>query len=227
VRLLIGGNQGEIVKAIRKIMTITLPGMALLLGGCTLPGPKPSIPKSTYLLEGSESFGRVEAAPAAPCLTLGISIPQSAPGLTTSRIAYMEQPYRIDYFAYHEWADTPARMILSLLEERLDASGLFRAVVTNSGTVRPQLRLQTKILRLQQVFASTESEVELKAKITLFDVSRHSLLQTRTFALSEPAKRNNPYEGVVAANRAVERLLNELLDVIADTLAQMPCPEEE
>ena len=142
-------------------------------------------------------------------------------------MAYVEAPNRIDYFAYHEWADTPARMMLSLLERRLDASGLFRAVMTTSGAVIPDLRLDTKIFTLQQVFDSTGSRAEIRAKIMLYDIEASELLLAKTFELSEPADASNPEAGVAAANRAVERLLSELIDTIQDKLEDIPCTRAE
>lgn len=199
--------------------------MGTLLTGCTFPGQKSSKPTAIYVLEGEPTSESTSGTSISPCLTLSVAIPRSAPGFATSRIAYVEKPYRIDYFAYHEWADTPARMLQSALEQRLEASGMFRAVVTASVPVQADLRLETDLLRLQQEFMSPQSQVHLEVRFSLHDVTAHRLLFSETFSLQEPAEHKNPYAGVLAANRAVEQLLAALLNKIEEPVRQKGCTQ--
>jgi cholesterol transport system auxiliary component len=197
-------------------MRITLLGLAigtiLVATACSPLGPAPSgsVPK-VYLLQWEQTGPdkpTVQLNPACPTLLLSPS--RAAPGYAGSRMAYMEVAHRIDYFAHHRWADSPAHMLEPLLISALESSGLFQAVVQAPTTARFDLRLDTELLRLVQVFESTESRVELVVRISLLDTEEQRVLVSNVLAVTEPATERTPYGGVIAANKAVARLLEEL-----------------
>jgi cholesterol transport system auxiliary component len=134
-------------------------------------------------------------------------------------MAYMEEAHRIDYFAHHRWADSPARMLEPLLIHALETSGSFQAVVQAPTTARFDLRLETELLRLVQVFEPTESRVELAVRISLLDTRQQRVLVSDVLAVSEPAAERTPYGGVIAANQAVARLLEELQRILRSSVA--------
>ena len=196
-----------------------------LLAGCSLPGTKPALAKQAYLLQGDGTHGVPAAGKAKPCLSLRVSTPASAPGFGTTRMAYVVESPRLDYFAYHEWADTPAKMTAAIIGGRLDASGLFGAVLTGSADVRTDLRLDSELIRLRQMIDGASSAVELVIKVGLIDVSSRSLLAAKTFSYTEAAAGANPPAGVAAANRAADRFLTDLINFVADSIAAIDCPQ--
>jgi len=86
----------------------------------------------------------------------------------------------------------------------------FRAVVQPPTMVGADLRVSTELVRLQQNFASKPSESELVLHVQLIDVRTRVVVATRTFEATEAAPSEDPYGGVIAANRAIERLLAQL-----------------
>ncbi|NNF95957.1 MAG: hypothetical protein HKM94_03395 [Halobacteria archaeon] len=173
-----------------------------------------SVPK-VYLLQWEHTDGDKPAVQLKPsCPTLLLSSPRAAPGYAGARMAYMEEPHRIDYFAKHRWADSPARMLEPNLMHALEASGLFQAVVRAPTSARFDLRLDTEVLRLVQVFEPTESRVEVAVRISLLDTRQQRVLVSDVLEVTEPAAERTPYSGVIAANRAVDRLLEELQRVL-------------
>jgi cholesterol transport system auxiliary component len=139
-------------------------------------------------------------------------------------MAYTKQPPRLAYFAYNEWVDTPARMVAAMLGEHLEASGLFRAVLTGSADIRTDLRLDSEIRSLQQDFNASGSTLFLEIKVSLIDVSSRSLLNARSFRYREPVDHEGPEAGAVAANRAADRFLTDLKQFVADTIGGLDCP---
>lgn len=196
-----------------------------LLASCNLPGPSQHPAKQFYLLHLDKPIPGIAAA-AVPraCLTLRITTPQSAPGFSTARMAYIMDPPRIDYFAYHEWVDTPAKLLASAIEKRLDDSGLFAAVMSASTDVRADYRLDTELQRLVQVFDAGGSRLELSVKVSLVDIANRSLLNARSFTYAETADRANPEGGVSAANRATGRFLDDLLAALTASFSSVECP---
>ena len=187
-------------------------GAIVVITACSPLGPAPSseAPK-VYLLQwehpvGDEPTGQLNPA----CPTLLLISPRAAPGYAGAGMAYMEEAHRIDYFAHHRWADSPARMLEPLLIHALETSGAFQAVVQAPTTARFELRLDTELLRLVQVFEPTESRIELEIRISLLDTEQQRVLVSDVLAVTEPATERTPYGGVIAANKAVVRLLEEL-----------------
>ena len=210
--------------------TVLTTGVVLLLAaslsGCSpFPNKGDSSPPVTYLLQWRPPSTEQGGGAQGRCGTLLISAPRSAPGFDTARMAYVRQNYRIDYFAHHRWADDPARMLRPILVEALGFSGLFRSVTADRGAVDARLRMDTKLLRLQQVFGSGGSKVELSVRVTVVDNQSGRIVYAQLFDLNEPAPSANPYGGVVAANRAVAALMRELVAALREhPLAADACP---
>ena len=101
-------------------------------------------------------------------------------------------------------------MISPLVAQALERSGVFRAVVRAPGQAAAELRLDTELMRLLQDFRAQPSRVELALHAQLVDLRNGRVLAAQDFALSENAPSDDPYGGVVAANRALARLLGEL-----------------
>lgn len=186
----------------------------LALSGCALSGRPAAPPMSTFVLEGTAQ----PAAAASPAtnLVLKVSMPAAAPAYSSPRMAYVEQPYRIDYFARNEWADAPARMLRTLLTQQLTGSGLFAFVFADAAGVDANVRLDCEIVELVQAFSDSGSEVRLSIRFDLVDVAHRTIVVSRTISVTEPAGAREPYAGVVAANRAVQRTLDQLVALLHD-----------
>ena len=186
--------------------------IALGMSSCTLTGRTPTPPIATYVLDAPPPNG---PKPDDPTAILRIATPTSAPAYSSSRMAYIETPYKVDYFAQNEWADSPARMLKSSLTQYLGECGLFRFVYADSGGIDDGLRLDSDIVELAQVFSSDSSEVHLSIRFALVDVPRREMLMNRTFSVTEPAAARDPYAGVVATNKALQRIFAELTTALS------------
>jgi cholesterol transport system auxiliary component len=196
----------------------------LVVAGCSLPGKPDSRAKQSYLLQAATGSPHVDSVAARPCLSLRVSTPASAPGFDTRNMVYVTEPPRLDYFAYNQWVDTPARMLAAAMEAGLDASGVVGSVVSGSSDLRTDYRLDAELLKLQQDFSGNSSSVALQVKLKLIRVSDRSLLDSKTFSYTETADAATPRAGVEAANRAVDRFVADLVGFTAGALAPVSCP---
>ena len=195
----------------------------LLIAACSLPGPSQRPAKQTYVLHGEPVSQPPEAITSKPCASLRVSLPGSAPGINTVRMAYTTEPNRLDYFAYNEWVATPARMIASMMESRIDALGLFSVVILGSSDIKTDFRLDSEVRVLQQDFTKGTSTVTLSIKVALVEVANRSLLNSKTFSYREPADGENAEAGVAAANRAAEHFLVELTAFLSESIKPVEC----
>jgi len=180
--------------------------LALTLAGCRLLAPPGAAPPSQFVL----APGRGSAAPRdLTAQTIEIAPPGARPGFDGSRMAYVTRPYEIQFFARHQWVETPARMLAPLLGEALERGGHFRAA-QGGQSIAPALRLETEIIALQQEFSAHPSQVRFTLRARLLAGLERRVLATAEFEAVEPSPSEDPYGGVIAANRAVARVLDEI-----------------
>jgi cholesterol transport system auxiliary component len=125
-------------------------------------------------------------------------------------MAYVSRPFEVSYFASHEWADTPSRMLAPLVVQALEACGAFVAVVDSTSPARAEVRLDVDVLSLQHEFLASPSQGRVEMRAQLVDLGSRSVLATETLGAAEPAPSADPYGGVVALNRALAQVLAEL-----------------
>jgi len=139
---------------------------------------------------------------------LAVSPTTARSGYDTPQIAYLRQPLELEYFATHRWADTPAHMIKPLLIQTLTPK--YAAVA--AGQVSANFRLDTELIRLQQDFTAQPSRVQITLRAQLIDVQEKRIIAVREFDATEPSASEDAYGGVLAANRALLRILTQLAE---------------
>lgn len=200
-----------------RLILIFLP---LILSACSPLQPVKQDAPNTYALEA-----RFEARPrSAGQDILEVSQPRARSGYDSARMAYIRKPHELEYFTKNQWVDTPARMLAPIMIQAIDSSGAFRAVVGNRTGVLANWRLETEIVRLQQDFLATPSRVRLSIRAQLIDVDNRRVQASRDFDAEEITPSEDPYGGVVAANRAVDRVMGELASFCAEQVKAAPKP---
>ena len=185
-----------------------------LLAACAAIQPPEVEHASTYVLEAPPAAGVPRPR---RDLVLEVTLPRARPGFDTPQMAYTQRANALEYFAKNRWADTPARMLAPLLAQALDHSGGFRAVVQAPSLAAANFRLDTELVRLQQEFGAKPSRVRLTVRAQLIDADARRVLASAEFDETEAAPSDDPYGGVVAANRALGRLLERLATFCAET----------
>lgn len=184
---------------------------SILLCGCSTLKPVKSASMNTYALEAQ--FEPVVAGEGK--LTLLVNTPSARPGFDSPHMIYIEKSHEIAYFSQNQWVDSPARMLAPLLVQALEHSAKYRAVIPMRSAATADLRLDTEIIRFQQEFLSRPSQVRFTVRAQLLDVQSKRVLATREFDVIEVATSDDPYGGVIAAQRAVKILLLQMADFCA------------
>ncbi len=207
-------GHGSITSRLRRI-AIGLGAVAL--SACSALSPTATPATAFYALDGAPQPAVVVsmAAVASPTRTLLINPPHAAAGFDSSRIIYLREPHKLDYFALSQWVDPPARMLGPLLTSAIEHTGAFRAVVLMPGAAAGEVRLDTDIIRLQHEFQTRPSRVRFTLRATLVDDRTRQVLAWQEFDAVEPANSEDAYGGVLAANRAVQTVVDELALFVA------------
>lgn len=188
------------------------------LCGCSSLLPRPEPAAATYALEAPPTAARpADTARAAPraastarAPTLLVSTPLAAPGYDNRRMAYTRSPHLLEYFARNEWIEPPARMLSPLIVTALQSDGAFFAVLPAPSVAASDMQLDSTLLRLQQNFNTRPSTVTFTLRASLVHTATRRVLAWREFEHSVPTQADTPQDGVVAANRAVQRVMAEL-----------------
>lgn len=170
---------------------------------------------NTYRIE--VPLNPISTAPVLP-FVLVVAPPRAAAGFETARMAYLKQTYQLNYFVKNRWVDTPAHMLQPLLMQILERQARFQAVIAHTSPIDAQLRLETEIVRLQQEFDRQPSQIHLTLHVQLINLVKREVLASREIDFIEPATSDDPYGGVIAANRAVRHALDEIVNFIRVTV---------
>ena len=113
-------------------------------------------------------------------------------------------------------------MLAPLLVAAIESTGAFRAVVLTPSAAAGDLRLDTEIVRLQHEFLTQPSRVRFTLRAHFVDDKTRRVLAWREFDTAVPAASEDPYGGVVAANRAVQTVLENLAVFCAEAARAAP-----
>jgi len=189
-----------------------------LISACSLGPTETTAPRSYFLnpeISWKNPHGYGERIGTSILL---ITQPKPQTGFDSARMAYLLRPLELNYYAFNQWADTPARLLHQLMVANLDKTGRWRAVLQTPGTVPAQYRLDCDHLVLEQQFFSRPSRVRLALRAQIFDTKNSAILATRYFELFEVAPSDDPYGGVQAANHAAEKLLVEMAEWLGEVV---------
>lgn len=191
-------------------------GLCLVLAGCL------SVPRETretvrtFVLTLDTQTAGADAPPVKRGSgVLVVNMPQAQPGFESPNIAYIQRPYEIGYYATHQWAETPSRMLHPLLVRTFERTGVWRAVMAMPTSVRGDDRLDVDQVVLVQEFLQRPSRVLLSLRAQLLALPSQQVIGVRRFEASEPAPTDDAYGGAMAANRALQVLLKDLGDWLA------------
>ncbi len=192
-------------------LTIIVLGAFFSLTGCSVLGPVETPTINIYTLNIPASDLKITYPMREK--TLLVSATQANPELQSTDMIYAQRAYELKSFARNRWAAPPASMFSALLPQYLTEHGCFRAVVSPPFIGNTDWTLQTRLLTLQQVFEKDSSTIELNMEMTLLDNRTHQIIAHQMIDTKVPATENNPYAGVVAANRATQIMLQKMVNL--------------
>ncbi|HSS03541.1 MAG TPA: ABC-type transport auxiliary lipoprotein family protein [Kofleriaceae bacterium] len=138
------------------------------------------------------------------------------------RIVYRTTPFRLDYYHYHRWTSTPGVMVGNFLEQALETSGTFRAVVRERTPDAPAV-LTGRVIAIEEVDHSrTEWLGRIAIELVLSDAHTGAILWTERIDESEPLRQQNPEGLAQALSIAMSRIVAHAVPAIASAIRAMP-----
>ncbi|MBA3696893.1 MAG: membrane integrity-associated transporter subunit PqiC, partial [Methylotenera sp.] len=187
-----------------------------------LPAPAPQ--PSYYSLDGIPTKSRTPPSTSITLTTVKptiiITTPRASAGFDTRHMIYMRQAHKLEYFAHSEWVNAPAHMLAPLIMTAIEGSNAFNAVVLSPANVSGDFRLDSEVVRLQQEFDSQPSKVRFTLRVYMVDNATRKVIAMREFDETAIANSDDPYGGVIAANHAVQLVLEKLTAFCSDVFIQ-------
>ena len=217
----------RLLRGVMLMAVLTLPLTAMLSLSACASGllPKPQAQATLLVLQAPPEDALLPKpmpmpmpAPQAALLTLIVETPRAAAGFDTRDIAYVRRAHEVEYFAVHQWVDTPARMVAPIMIQALQRRGSLRSVVLAPTVAAGELRLETELVRLQQDFTRTPSHVRMSMRVLLVDAATRRPLAWRELDAVVLSPSEDPYGGAVAANAALAQVLQQLVAFVAQSV---------
>jgi len=188
-------------------MRATLAVLAITTAaGCALLSPPADNDVVTAMLDKMPS----ELPRAAPgTASVLVLTPETRPVYDTTQMAYTVRPHEVAYFSRHRWGETPSHMLQTLLVKTLETTGHFAVVLAPPYAGRYSYALRTEILELTQDFTAEPAALRISLRLQLSHGASGGTIATREISISEPMRHRTPSAGVIAANDASARALQE------------------
>jgi cholesterol transport system auxiliary component len=146
---------------------------------------------------------------------------EAEPAYDDQRIVYRVNDYRLDYYHYHRWSAAPGALVSNYLEQALERSGRFRAVVREA-TAGAGLALGGRLIAIEEVDRSERRWLgRIVIELRLKDLATGEVVWSRQFDESEPLDRQSP-EGLA---RAISAALTRIVGRLAPEVAQLATEE--
>ncbi len=184
---------------------LSILSISILISACS---PVKVKPISTYTIGNYQQ--KSPARRARTRLTLLVTTPIADPGYQTDNIIYIKTPFKLQHFSTHRWVAPPAEMILPILTQALRNRHYFYAIVSSPFTGSSSYRLDTKLLALQQDFLSPKSRIRVVIQASLLNNTTNKIAASRLFKVAIPTTANNPYSGVMATAKAVNKIAQQI-----------------
>lgn len=195
-----------------------------LLSACSFLGPISTPPVTTYRLQ---AINQQQVTRSSSRSTLLVLRPTASAGYQTNAMVYSTEHYLTETFAKNQWVSPPAQMLMPLIVTSLQNTHYFHAVVSPPFPGLADLDLNTQLLEFQQNFLDNESEFKMVLQAELINNTNNRVIAERQFTAVVAAPENNPYGGVIAANRATEIIMQQLArwSVQNANLKRLPVPD--
>ncbi len=144
----------------------------------------------------------------------------------TDRMVTRGAMFTTEFSYYRRWAATPASMITDFLYRDLSNSGLFAAVLSGSGFLRPQYEISGTLEAMETRHGIGGWRTALTVQILFFPSSPDKRIQVaervfqRRYQIAAPAKDGSAESIVASLSRCMEDLSRQLIQDLQTHLLQ-------
>ncbi len=204
----------------KNICQITILILVTSLVGCMSPLKNPPV-KDYSISQVGPSYRPIKSMNKTK-RTLLVLQTQASPEYESEKMLYMKKPYQLESFALNKWAAPPAEMMMNVIVSRLRESNYFHSVVASPFSGHSDYDLKSKLISLRQEFLKKTSVVRIVMQVDVIDSHTNKVIASQNFQAVDEAPLNNPYSGVMAANRAAQTISKQIALFVIRSIALNP-----
>lgn len=191
--------------------------LMILLAGCLGPINTPDM--TTYTLE---NIVKPQGQRPKTQRILLVTMPQAAAGFDSRRIAYVERPGVLAYYSKHQWIAPLPQLLLPLMVQSVENTGVFLAVVGSPYTGLSDYQLDSQLQYLVQRFDKQQHRSTIDAALSVRLLSRQGsrVVASKTLLVSLPVKGKDNYAAFTVTRQVVNQLLVKLNRFVIDTVGR-------
>ena len=137
---------------------------------------------------------------------------------STNKMIYLNFPFSLKAFSRNEWVSPPAQMLQSMVGDRVLSRHYFKAVVFSPFVGNTDYILSLRLLMLQQEFLQPLSQEHLALRAVIINGHTNQVVAERVFQSILPAPGNNPYGGVLAANKMANEISGQVARFVVSSV---------
>ena len=110
-----------------------------------------------------------------------------------------------------EWSNEMSKLLQVTLIESLERSKFFKAVLSDTSTLRENYRLESQVFAFEHRVRGDQSHAIVSIQFTLIDADTGGLIKQKKFSYQEPTPSTNAKGYAYATNKAIQRLMVDLM----------------
>jgi len=128
-------------------------------------------------------------------------------------ILFKDARYGQNSYAYSRWGDSPTTMLSLVLQQALEKSGHYNAVIPYSSQSQSDLLLESTLIDFSHhIDDDGTSDGILRISFNLIDNRTKRVIASQEFISSVPASHQNAQAAVAALNKAATIVTQDLID---------------
>ncbi len=102
------------------------------------------------------------------------------------RIALRKRSHELNYYRYHQWAESPDLNIGRLIQKKLNSDALFSRISDRIWNVVPRYQLNSQINQLEAIEGEDSLMAHISLKLELFDRVKKQVVVEHSFDRTKP-----------------------------------------
>lgn len=183
---------------------------ASLLGGCAQLITQAENPPNLFWLTPKSTFGD-DLVPVS--FQLAVDQPYAPAALNNQRIALMNSPVQVQYYARANWTDRVPDMVQGLIVESFENSGMISSVGRQSSGLRSNFILLPEVREFQAEYfdGATIPTAHIRINVKLIKMPDRSIIANESFEANVLANSETMYDIVKAFDLALGKVLKNLV----------------
>ena len=185
-------------------LTVVLASL-LFIAGCA------TAPYKTQYTFNSDAISSIQPSAQQKPYSITVSDGKSFGTGANTDMTYTRHPNVIEAYTKSAWVEPPIYLMKVALADALIASNVYQDVLMAPTSIQSPYKVDATIQKMQQHFVDGQSSIDLSLMVRLVNASTHQLIFSKIYSTTEMATSQDAAGGVEAYNRALSRLLPNIV----------------